>query len=61
MEQLQTFVKSFYYDNESLFTLKLAMLHLAIKKIPTGKILFEVGGGGDGKAMEAILERNILG
>ena len=37
------------------------MLHLAIKKIPTGKILFEVGGGGDGKAMEAILERNVLG
>ena len=37
------------------------MLLLAIKKIPIRKILFEVGGGGDSKAVEAILEQNNLG
>ena len=29
------------------------MLHLAMKKIPTGKILFEIGKGGDGKSAYA--------
>ena len=37
------------------------MIHLAIKKVPSGKMLFEIGTGGDGKGMEAILERNLLG
>ena len=37
------------------------MLHLALRRIGTSKMLFEIGSGGDGKAMEAILDRAVLG
>ena len=41
--------------------LKLAMIHLAIKQVPTGRILFEIGKGGDGKSLFALLEKSLLG
>lgn len=37
------------------------MMYLTIRKIPTGKMLFLVGEGGDGKSMDAILERTVFG
>lgn len=59
--KLKNFISCFYFENEGVLTLKLALLHLALKRIPTRKMLFEVGSGGDGKGCEAILERNLLG
>ena len=60
-KKLRTFVESFYYGNAALFAVQLANLLLALSGIPTHKILFEVGPGGDGKGMEATLHRNVLG
>ena len=34
---------------------------LAVNEVPTSKMLFLIGEGGDGKSMDAILERNVLG
>lgn len=61
VKRLKTFVSSFYFENGGLFTLKMVLFHLALKRIPTGKIVYEVGRGGDGKGCEAILDRNVLG
>ena len=57
--KLNTFIQSFYYKNDGYFTLKLAMLHMAFRGLNSGKIIFEVGNGGDGKGMEAILDKNV--
>ena len=59
--RLRSFVRSFYYNNGGLFSLKLAMLKCAFAGVKTGKMLFEVGGGGDGKGMEGILDRALFG
>ena len=37
------------------------MMKLSLQKISQDKILCEVGSGGDGKGMEAVLDANILG
>ena len=59
--QLRLFLESLYFENEHVFQVKLCSLHAAFKKAPTAKMLFEVGKGGDGKGMEAYLERGLLG
>jgi hypothetical protein len=46
--RLKTFLKFLYYNNDAFFTLKLCFLRLAFAKIPTAKMLFEIGSGGDG-------------
>ena len=60
-QELRRFLESTYYDNDASFTLKLCTLHCAFKAIPTARMLFEIGHGGDGKGMLAILEANVLG
>ena len=42
--------------NEALMQLHLSLLHLALRKIPSGKILFLLGHGGDGKGRHALLQ-----
>ena len=59
--QLHNFLEAFYFENEDLLILKLALFKLAIRKIPTGKMIFEIGNGGDGKSINSILERNLFG
>ena len=59
--RLRLFLESLYFDNEAVFQLKLCFLHAAFKKACTGKMMFEVGKGGDGKGMEAYLEKAMLG
>ena len=54
-------MESFYYGNQSLFKLKLALMKLAMKQVNTGKILFLIGRGGDGKGLDSILDKNIFG
>ena len=61
IDNLHTFIKLFYNKNEVLSTIKLAMLHLALRRIGTSKMQFEIGSAGDGKAMEAILDRVVSG
>ena len=61
VRKLNGFVQSYYYKSGSYLTLKLALLKLAINGVNTGKMIFLIGSGGDGKGMEAILDRNILG
>ena len=58
-QKLKNFLACFYYENESLFKLKPALMTLAVNEIPTTKMLFLIGEGGDGKSMDAILERNV--
>ena len=41
--------------------LKYALTHLALNRIPTGKMLFMIGKGGDGKGMDAVLEGSLFG
>ena len=36
-------------------------MHLVIRGIPTGKMVFEIGNGGDGKGMESILDSSLFG
>ena len=60
-KQLRLFLESLYYQNEHVFQIKLASMHAAFKKAPTCKMLFEIGKGGDGKGMEAYLQRGLLG
>lgn len=36
-------------------------MHLALRQMPTGKILFIVGQGGDGKGMHGLLDQSALG
>lgn len=59
--QLRRFLESLYYKNEHVFQLKLCFLHAAFHKVCTSKMIFEVGKGGDGKGMEAYLEKFLLG
>lgn len=59
--KLRLFLESLYYANEHVFEVKLCFLHAAFKKVCTSKMIFEVGKGGDGKGMEAYLERGVLG
>ena len=60
-EKLRLFLESLYFANEHVFQIKLAFLHAAFKKVCTSKMIFEIGKGGDGKGMEAYLERGLLG
>lgn len=60
-QRLRLFLQSLYYNNEAVFEVKLAFLHCAFRKVCTSKMLFEIGHGGDGKGMEAYLERSLLG
>ena len=60
--QLRLFLESLYYfQNEHVFQIKLSSLHAAVQKVSTSKMLIEIGKGGDGKGMEAYLERGLLG
>ena len=36
-------------------------MHAAFQKAAAGKMIFQVGHGGDGKGMEAILDRALFG
>lgn len=59
--KLRNFLKALYYNSSAVFTIKLCFLRQAFMKVCTGKVIFEIGTGGDGKGMEAILERTPLG
>lgn len=58
---LRKFLQSLYYKNEHGFHVKLCFLHAAFHKACTGKMLFLIGKGGDGKGMEAILDSALFG
>jgi len=58
---LRTYLECLYFDNEDFFFIKLASLNLALKRICSGRWLYEIGGGGDGKSKEFILESGLLG
>ena len=60
-EKLRIFIESVYYNNEHLFQLKLCFMHAAFLGKCTAKMIFEIGKGGDGKGMEAILDRSLFG
>ncbi|CAE8688578.1 unnamed protein product, partial [Polarella glacialis] len=60
-KKLNTFLKALYFQNEGGFLLKLAFLKLAFLRVCSGRMIFEIGKGGDGKGMEAILEKHLLG
>ncbi|CAL1159484.1 unnamed protein product [Cladocopium goreaui] len=60
-EGLRLFLESLYFQNEHIFQVKLCFLHAAFKKACTSKMIFEIGKGGDGKGMEAYLDRAVLG
>ena len=60
-ETLRTFIESVYYGNQHLFQLKLCFMHAAFLSKCTAKMIFEIGKGGDGKGMEAILDRSLFG
>ena len=49
LEKLRNFLQSFYFMNEAFAQLHLSLLHLALRKIPRGKILFLIGDRGDDK------------
>lgn len=49
--ELNDFIQAYYYKNENLFLIKLAIIRCAIEEIPTGKMLFEIGPGGCGKSL----------
>jgi hypothetical protein len=59
--KLDTFLRGLYYDNSPVLTLKLCFLKLCFQKVPSGKMVFDIGHGGDGKGMEAMLEKSLLG
>ena len=48
-EKLAIFTESFYFENEGFFTLKMASIVLALRRVETGEIIFELGKGGDGR------------
>ena len=60
-ERLRLFLTSLYYKNEDAFQAKLCFLCAAFQGVCTGKMLFQVGRGGDGKGMEAILDAALFG
>lgn len=59
-ERLRLFIESLYFSNQHVFQLKLCFLHAAFKKVCTSKMIFEIGKGGDGKGMEAYLEKALF-
>ena len=59
--QLRLSLESLYHKNEHAFQVKLCFLRAAFSKVCTGKMMFEIGAGGDGKGMEAYLDKNLLG
>ncbi len=58
---LRKFLQSLYYKNEHGFQVKLCFLHATFHKACTGKMLFLIGKGGDGKGMEVILDSALFG
>ena len=50
------FLKSVYYKNEDLFKLVMCFYHLALRQVDSGRMLFLVGNGGNGKGMLGLLE-----
>ncbi|CAK0838509.1 unnamed protein product [Prorocentrum cordatum] len=60
-EQLPVFLKGLYYKNEAVFQLELASLKLAFLRVNSANMNFKIGHGGDGKHMEATLQRNLVG
>ena len=60
-EKLRVFLMSTYYQNAHGFQIKLCFLHAAFCRACTSKILFLLGSGGDGKGMEAVLDRALFG
>ena len=61
IEKLQLFLDSFYFDNEELLELMLCMYQLALARIESGKMMFMVGNGGNGKGMHSILDQCMFG
>ena len=59
-ERLRTFLESIYYKNWAGFQIKLCFMHAAFQKVATGKMLFEIGTGGNGKGMEVCLDRAVF-
>ena len=59
--KLRTFRQSVYYQNGHLFQPKLAVVHAACLGKCTAKMIFEIGRGGDGKGMEAVLDTALFG
>ena len=55
-EKFRNFSQSFYFMNEALMQIHLSLLLLALRNIPSGKILFLLGHGGDGKGRHALLD-----
>ena len=58
--RLRVFLESTYYEHAHGFQIKLCFLHAAFKRACTSQILFLVGSG-DGKGMEAVLDRALFG
>ena len=59
--KLRTFLESLYYQNEHAFQIKLCFICAAFHRSCTGKMLFQIGRGGDGKGMEAVLDAALFG
>ena len=59
--RLRSFLESLYYESAHGFEIKLCFLHAAFKRVCTSKMIFQIGRGGDGKGMEAILDRALVG
>ena len=55
------FLHVLYYANEGFFKLKLSMITLALRGAGAGKILFDVGKGGDGKGVAKLLGDGLFG
>ena len=60
-EKLRLFITSLYYKNEYAFQAKLCFRCAAFQGVCTGKMLFQIGRGGDGKGMEAVLDAALFG
>ena len=58
---LRLFIESVYYDNQPAYQIKLCFMHAAFRRVCTSKMLFQIGKGGDGKGMEAILDKALFG
>ena len=61
LAKIDTFVNYFFFQNEALLEITMCLLHLAIRQLPTGKILILIGKGEDGKTMHGNLEKCTLG
>ena len=59
--KLRRFLMSTYHENAHGFQIKLCFLHAALRRACTSKMLFLLGSGGDGKGMEAVLDRALFG